>query len=57
MFYASINAPNYSDIHSIEIAELRHCDTSERERRRVFAQGYPVQCAEGIVGHERTPQR
>lgn len=52
MLYASINAPRYCDIDAIEITELRHCDTSERERRRVFALGYPVQCAAGIVGRE-----
>jgi len=32
-----------------EIAERRHRDASKRERRRVVAQGDPVQCAEGIT--------
>jgi hypothetical protein len=37
---------------SNEIAELRHRDASQSERRRVAAQGYPLQCAEGITGRE-----
>jgi hypothetical protein len=36
------------------IAELRHRDASKRERRRVVAQGGPLQCAEGIARRERT---
>src|SRR6267378_4316052 len=36
-----------------EIAELRHRDASKRERRRVVAQGDPVQRAEGITRRER----
>ena len=32
-----------------EIAELRHRDASQRERRRVVTQGDPLQCAEGIT--------
>jgi len=39
---------------SNEIAELRHRDASKRERRRVFAQGHPLQCAEGITRSECT---
>ncbi len=37
-----------------EIAELRHRDAAKRERRRVVAQGDPVQGAEGITRRERT---
>ena len=37
-----------------EIAELRHRDAAKRERRRVVAQGDPVQCAERIARSERT---
>src|SRR6266700_2667241 len=37
-----------------EIAELRHRDTAKRERRRVVAQGNPVQRAEGITPGEGT---
>jgi hypothetical protein len=29
--------------------KLRHCDAANRERRRVVAQGDPVQCAKGIT--------
>ena len=36
-----------------EIAELRHRDAAKRERRRVVAQGDPLQCAEGITRGER----
>ena len=32
---------------SHEITELRHRDATQRERRRVVAQGDPVQCAKG----------
>jgi hypothetical protein len=39
---------------SHEIAELRHRDASKRERRRVVAQGDPLQCAEGITRCECT---
>ena len=41
-------------LRSNEIAELRHRDASKRERRRVVAQGDPLQCAEGITRGERT---
>src|SRR5216117_2102100 len=41
-------------LRSNEIAELRHRDASKRERRRVVAQGDPVQGAEGITRRERT---
>ena len=37
-----------------EIAELRHGDASQRESRRIVAQGDPLQCAEGIARRERT---
>ncbi len=30
-------------------SELRHRNASKRERRRVAAQGDPLQCAEGIT--------
>ena len=36
-----------------EIAELRHRDAAQRERRRVVAQGDPLQCAERITRRER----
>ena len=41
-----------------EIAELSHRDAAKRQRRRVVAQGNPVQCSEG--GHRlraRAPRR
>src|SRR5262249_2265340 len=37
-----------------EIAELRHRDASERERRRILAQRDPLQRAEGITRCQRT---
>jgi hypothetical protein len=40
-------------LRSYEIAKLRHRDPTKRERRRVVAQGDPVQCAEGITRRER----
>ena len=40
-------------LRSNEIAELRHRDASKRERRRVVAQGDPVQGAERITCGER----
>jgi len=33
---------------------LRHRDASKRERRRVVAQGDPLQCAERVARGERT---
>ena len=36
-----------------EIAELRHRDPAQRERRRVVAQGDSLQGAEGIARHQR----
>jgi hypothetical protein len=42
------------NLRSNEIAEPRHRDASKRERRRVVAQGDPVQCAKGITRRERT---
>jgi len=36
-------------LRSKEIAELRHRDPSKRKRRRVIAQGDPIQRAEGIT--------
>ena len=41
-------------LRSNEIAELCHRDASKRERRRVVAQGDPLQCAEGIARRECT---
>jgi hypothetical protein len=38
---------------SNQIAELRHCDASKRERRRIVAQGDAVQRAERITRGER----
>ena len=35
-----------------EIAELCHRDAAKGERRRVVAQGDPLQCAEGIARRE-----
>jgi hypothetical protein len=37
-----------------EIAELRHRDTAQRQRRRVVAQRNPVQRAKRITRRERT---
>jgi hypothetical protein len=45
---------SHEGLRSNEITELRHRDASKRERRRVVAQGDPVQCAEGITRRERT---
>ena len=41
-------------LRSNEIAKLRHRDASQRQRRRVVAQGNPFQCAEGVTRRERT---
>src|SRR5206468_1048151 len=41
-------------LRSNDIAELRHRDAAKRERRRVVAQGDPVQCAERITRRECT---
>ena len=41
-------------LRSNEIAELRHRDAAQRERRRVVAQGDPLQRAERIARRERT---
>jgi predicted dithiol-disulfide oxidoreductase (DUF899 family) len=46
--------PSHESLRANKIAELRHRDAAQRERRRVVAQGDPVQCAEGITGGERT---
>ena len=48
-------APQQS-LRADEIAELRHRDAAKRERRRVVAQGDPLQRAEGIARGER-PRR
>jgi hypothetical protein len=55
-FFRTEGARSTSQEHlrSNEIAELRHRDASKCERRRVVAQGDPVQCAEGITRGERT---
>jgi hypothetical protein len=45
---------SHESLRSNEIAELRHCDAAKGERRRVVAQGDPVQCAEAITRGERT---
>jgi hypothetical protein len=45
---------SHESSRSTEIAELRHRDAPKRQRRRVVAQGDPVQCAEGITRRERT---
>src|SRR5437773_180145 len=39
-------------LRSNELAELRHRDASQRERRRVVTQGDPLQCAERITCRE-----
>src|ERR1700675_2519069 len=41
--------PSQESLRSNEIAELRHRDAAKRERRRIVAQGDPVQRAEGIT--------
>ncbi len=38
---------------SLKIAELRHHDASQRQRRRVVAQGDALQCAEKVARRER----
>ena len=48
--------PSHESLRANEIAELRHRDAAKRQRRRVIAQGDPVQCAEGITRGER-PRR
>jgi hypothetical protein len=45
------------NLRSNEIAEPSHRDASKRERRRVLAQGDPVQCAQGITRRERARRR
>src|SRR5712675_2498421 len=45
---------SHESLRANEIAELRHRDAAKRERRRVVAQGDPVQRAEGITRRERT---
>ena len=45
--------PSQESLRANEIAELRHRDASQRESRRVVAQGDPLQCAEGIARRER----
>ena len=44
---------SHENLGSSKITELRHGDTSKRQRRRVIAQGNPVQRAEGITRRER----
>jgi hypothetical protein len=48
--------PSQESLRSNQIPELRHRDASKRERRRVVAQGDPLQCAEGITRCQR-PRR
>ena len=43
-----------SVLRAREVAELRHRDAAQRERRRVVAQGDPLQRAERIARRERT---
>src|SRR4029077_8316062 len=45
---------SHESLRSSEIAELCHRDASQRERRRVVAQGDSLQCAEWITRRERT---
>jgi hypothetical protein len=47
---------SHESLRSHEIAKLRHCDASKRERWRVVAQGDPVQCAKGITRRKGTPR-
>jgi hypothetical protein len=41
------------DLCPIEIAELRHGDAAQRQRRWIVAQGYPVECAQRIAAGQR----
>jgi len=41
-------------LRSNQIAELRHRDASQRERRRILAQRDSLQCADGVTRRERT---
>ena len=41
-------------LRAYEIAELRHGNSSKRERRRIVAQRDSFECAEGITRRERT---
>jgi hypothetical protein len=45
--------PAQQDLCSSQIAQLRHCDPSKRERRRIVAQGHALQRAERITCRER----
>src|SRR5271166_3232038 len=45
---------SHESLRSNEIAELGHRDAAKCQRRRVVAQGDPVQCAEGVTRRERT---
>ena len=40
-------SPSQQGLCANEIAELRHRDAPQRERRRIVAQGDPLQCTEG----------
>ena len=46
----------HQSLRSNEIAELRHRNAAKCKRRRVVAQGDPVQCTERITGRAR-PRR
>ena len=48
---------SHESLRSNEIAELRHCDASKCQRRRVVTQGDPVQCAERIARRKRPRRR
>src|SRR5437773_6965453 len=43
-------------LRSNELAELRHRDASQRERRRVISQGDPLQSPEGTTGPGAAPR-
>ena len=46
--------PSQQRLRSNQIAKLRHGDATQREGRRVVAQGHPLQGAEGITRGEGT---
>ena len=49
------HGPPQQRLGAIEIAELRHRDAAQRQRRRVFAQGDAVQRAERVTRRQRQP--
>ena len=48
---------SHESLRANEIAELGHRDAAQRERRRILAQGDPVQRAEGVTRGERARGR